>query len=273
MLAPRTNRLGIIAGGGALPRRLRGAARTQGSDVFVLGLEGQAEKSLAPDAWVRLGATDRAIDILKKSGADTLVMAGHVRRPALSELRPDLRTVKLFAKLGTRALGDDNLLRAIAAELEGEGFKVIGAHMIDQTLLAPAGHIAGKPPTAEQQADIARGIEVAKNIGRLDIGQAVVVQQGIVLAIEAVEGTDQLLKRCAKLRRAGQGGVLVKACKPQQDKRLDLPTIGLRTLTQASLAGLAGIAVEAGASLLLDREELADTANRLGLFITGFEVS
>ncbi len=271
MSAPRINRLGIIAGGGALPRRLREVARAQGNDVFVLGLEGQAEKSLSPDAWVRLGATDRAIEILKKSGADTLVMAGHVRRPALSELRPDLRTVKLFARLGTRALGDDNLLRAVAGELEKEGFAVVGAHMIDQTLLAPSGQIAGKTPNAQDMADITRGIEAAKALGQLDIGQAVVVQQGIVLAVEAIEGTDQLLKRCRTLRRAGGGGVLVKACKPQQDKRLDLPTIGLRTLTQASMAGLSGIAVEAGASLLLDRDDLARTASKLGLFVIGFQ--
>jgi DUF1009 family protein len=264
------NRLGIIAGGGTLPRRLASAAKSRGMPVYMLGLRGQVDADTSIDASVRLGAAGRAIDLLKAEGVDTLVMAGHVRRPALSELKPDWRTLQLFARLGRRALGDDTLLRAVAQELEGEGFAVVAPHEIDPELLSPVGSLSRRLPTAEEQADIARGIDVARRLGELDVGQGVVVQQGIVLAVEAIEGTDAMLSRCQKLRRRGQGGVLVKACKPQQDKRLDLPTIGLRTLTRAYQAGLAGIAVEAGASLLLDREEVRATADRLGLFVTGF---
>lgn len=263
-------RLGIIAGGGSLPRRLTAAAQNRGLPAFVLGLRGQTDAETAPHAWVRLGAAGRAIDLLKAEGVDTLVMAGHVRRPALGELKPDLRTLQLFARLGRRALGDDTLLRAVASELEGEGFHIIAPHEIDPTLLSPEGALSSRTPNTDEQADIARAIEVAQKLGHLDVGQGVVVQQGIVIAVEAVEGTDAMLTRCKGLRRRGRGGVLVKACKPQQDQRLDLPTIGLRTLTKAYQAGLAGIAVQAGASLLLDRDEVRATADRLGLFVTGF---
>lgn len=263
-------KLGIIAGGGSLPRRLSAAAASRGMPAYILGLKGQTDEQTSPQAWVRMGAAGRAIDLLKAEGVDTLVMAGHVRRPALSELKPDLRTLQLFARLGRRALGDDTLLRAVATELEREGFRIIAPHEIDPTLLSPVGALSGRTPNSEEQQDIRRGIEVARQLGHLDVGQGVVVQQGIVIAVEAVEGTDAMLTRCKALRRRGPAGVLVKACKPQQDKRLDLPTIGLRTLTKAYQAGLAGIAVEAGASLLLDRDEVRATADRLGLFVTGF---
>lgn len=265
-------RLGIIAGGGTLPQRLAAVARGRGWPVYILGLRGQTDAATAPDALVRLGAAARAIHLLKAEGVDTLVMAGHVRRPALSELKPDWRTLQLFARLGRRALGDDTLLRAVAQELESEGFKIIAPHEIDPSLLSPAGPLSARVPTADEQQDIARGIDVAHKLGALDVGQGVVVQQGIVLAVEAIEGTDAMLARCQKLRRRGGGGVLVKACKPQQDARLDLPTIGLRTLTRAYQAGLAGIAIEAGASLLLDQDEVRHTADRLGLFVMGFSV-
>lgn len=264
-------RLGIIAGGGSLPRRLASVARERGWPVYMLGLRGQTDPATATDFSVRLGAAARAIQLLKAEGVDTLVMAGHVRRPALGELKPDWRTLQLFARLGRRALGDDTLLRAVAQELEGEGFNIIAPHEIDPTLLSPAGALSRRVPTAEEEQDIARGIDVARTLGRLDVGQGVVVQQGIVLAVEAVEGTDTMLARCQKLRRRGSGGVLVKACKPQQDTRIDLPTIGLRTLTRAYQAGLSGVAIEAGASLLLDQDEVRETADRLGLFVTGFK--
>ncbi len=265
-------RLGIIAGGGSLPRRLQSAAQARAWPFFTLGLKGQTDAQTTADSWVRMGAAGKAIDLLKAEGVDTLVMAGHVRRPALSELKPDFRTLQLFARLGRRALGDDTLLRAVAQELEAEGFRIISPHEIDPTLLSPVGALSRRMPTADEHEDITRGITVARTLGQLDVGQGCVVQQGIVLAVEAVEGTDAMLARCQKLRRKGAGGVLVKVCKPQQDTRLDLPTIGLRTLTTAYQAGLSGIAVQAGASLLLDQDEVRATADRLGLFVIGFSV-
>jgi DUF1009 family protein len=227
----------------------------------------------APHGWVKLGATDEAIALLKAEKIDELVMAGSVRRPGLLEMKPDWRTLQIFARLGLAALGDDALLRAVAAELEKEGFRIVGAHEIEPSLITSEGLLTQKAPSAENNADIEYGIKVVKALGQLDVGQAAVVQQGIVLGLEAVEGTDALLKRCKSLRRKGRGGVLVKGCKPQQDRRLDLPTIGLRTVRLAYEAGLEGIAVEAGASLVLDREAVAAAADKLGIFITGFRPS
>jgi UDP-2,3-diacylglucosamine hydrolase len=260
--------LGIIAGGGSLPSRLVDSCRAQGRPVFVLGLKGQAQ--IKPDAWAELGATDAAIRILKDNGVDTVVMAGAVRRPSLAEMKPDLRTVKLFAKLGMKALGDDALLRAVAGELEKDGFTVIGAHEVDATLLSPEGLIGTIAPNAAQQADIALGIKAARMLGALDAGQAVAVQQGVILGLEGVEGTDALIRRCGELRRKGASPVLVKCCKPGQDKRLDLPTVGIRTLRNCHAAGIGGVAVEAGASVLLDRADVAKAADALGIFLTGF---
>lgn len=267
------SRLGIIAGGGSLPEKLVKACRRDGRDVFVLALRGQADEAFLngiPHAWTRLGATNEAISILKDNKVDTLVMAGGVRRPSLVELRPDWRTVQLFARLGKAAFGDDALLRAVTSELENEGFRIVGAHEIDNSLLSPAGIMGRHAPSPEHRKDMEKGIRTAKVLGQEDVGQAVVVQQGIVLGVEAVEGTDALLDRCRGLRRQGEGGVLVKACKPQQDRRLDLPAVGVRTVRKAHEAGLAGIAVEAGASLMLEREEAVATADSLGLFLFGF---
>ncbi len=264
-------RLGIIAGGGALPKKLIEACKRDARDYFVLGFKGQTDEALQPHFWTKLGATNAAIDALKAANVDTLVMAGHIRRPSLSEMRPDWRTVQVFARLGAKAFGDDALLRAVAQELEKDGFRVIGAHEIDPGLVTPSGVIGKINPLPDHMADIDKGIMAARELGRLDIGQSVVVQQGIVLGVEAVEGTDALIDRCRVIRRKGRGGVLVKACKPQQDRRLDLPAIGLRTVRKCFEAGIEGIAVQAGASLILDREEVVAAADKLGIFVKGFD--
>ncbi len=265
--------LGIIAGSGGLPKKLIEACQREKREFFVLALRGQTDEIFlqnTPHAWTRLGETNTAINILKKNNVDTLVMAGAIRRPTLAELRPDWRTIQVFARLGRAAFGDDALLRAIAEEFEKEGFKVIGAHQVEPDIISPAGVLGHVVPTEEQEQDIIQGVHAAKTLGVLDIGQAVVVQQGIVLGVEAVEGTDALLERCRGLRRKGVGGVLVKACKPQQDTRLDMPTIGMQTVRRAFEAGLSGIAVEAGASLILEREAVIAAADKLGIFVKGY---
>lgn len=269
------SRLGIIAGGGSLPRKLIETCRRNGRDVFVLGFKGQTDESImrgVTHGWSRLGATDEAVRMLKDNGVDTLVMAGAIRRPALADLRPDWRTIQVFARLGARALGDDALLRAVAAEIEKDGFTIVGAHDIDPSLITPEGLLTKTKPTMEHQADIDAGVKAAKTLGLLDIGQAVIIQQGIVLGVEAVEGTDALIERCKTLRRKGRGGVLIKCCKPQQDRRMDLPAIGQRTVRNCFEAGIEGIAVEAGASIILDRDDTAYAADKLGMFLAGVRV-
>lgn len=269
-------KLGIIAGEGDLPFRLVDACRTTGRPFFVVALEGHADPRLAqgvPHAWARLGAAGMTLRLLREAGVTELVMAGRVRRPSLTELRPDWRATRLFAKLGVRSLGDDGLLRAVTRELEAEGFRIVGVQDVFGSLLTPRGPLGRLQPDAGAERDIAHGIEVARRLGALDIGQAVVVQQGLVLGVEAIEGTDALIGRCGALRREGAGGVLVKMCKPQQDDRLDLPTIGVTTVERAHAAGLRGIAAQAGGTLTIDREAVARVADRLGLFVIGVDVS
>jgi DUF1009 family protein len=188
-------------------------------------------------------------------------------------LRPDWRAAKFFARIGYRALGDDGLLSAVIKELEAEGFRVVGVDTILGGVLAPLGPFGRVAPDAQAEADIAHGLRVARALGSLDIGQAVVVQQGLVLGVEAIEGTDALLARCADLRRDGAGGVLVKVAKPNQERRADLPTIGVKTVTTAAAAGLRGIAVEAGSSIVIDREAVAAAADRAKLFVVGVATS
>lgn len=268
-MAPK---LGIVAGGGELPARLIEACRSGGRPFFVIALQGFADPARiadAPHAWIRLGGAGAGVERLRAEGVEELVLAGPVRRPSLSDLRPDWWTARFLAKVGMAALGDDGLLRAVVRELEGEGFRVVGADDVLADLVAPGGRLGSVAPDTQAMVDVRRGIEVARGLGALDVGQSVVVQQGIVLGVEAIEGTDALLRRCAELRRPGPGGVLVKIAKPGQERRVDLPTVGIATVEAAAAAGLRGIAVEASGTLIVARDEVVARADALGLFLIG----
>jgi len=267
-----SGRLGIIAGGGGLPRRLIDTCRADGREVFVLALQGEAEPETVAGvahAWCRIGAAAKILELLHQHGVVDLVLAGSVRRLNLSAMRPDWRATKMFAKIGYRLLGDDGLLSGIVKELEGEGFRLIGAHELLDAASMPEGPLGRVRPSTDADSDIARGVAIARAMGKLDIGQAVVVQQGLILGVEAIEGTDALVRRCAGLRRDGPGGVLVKLAKPGQESRVDRPTIGPKTVTMAVDAGLQGIAAEARAVLVIDRDEVIRTADAAGLFVVG----
>ena len=264
--------LGVIAGGGGLPRRVIDGCRAAGREVFVLALEGAAEPATVagvPHAWCRLGAAATGLDLLRAHGVGELVLAGGVARPSLAMLRPDWRAAKFFARVGYRALGDDGLLSAVVKELEREGFRVLGPDRLLGEAEMPEGPLGAVAPDDDAHADIVRGFALARALGALDIGQAVIVQQGLVLGVEAIEGTDGLLRRCAGLRRGGPGGVLVKAAKPGQETRADRPTIGPQTVLLAAESGLRGIAAEAGATLVIDRAEAVRRADAAGLFVVG----
>jgi UDP-2,3-diacylglucosamine hydrolase len=269
-------RLGIVAGGGDLPLRLIECCRAAGREVFVLAIEGAAEPETVrgvPHAWCRIGAAAAGLAVLRENNVTELVLAGGIRRPSLLSLRPDRRAARLFARIGYRALGDDGLLSAVVAELEHEGFRVIGPDQLLQTEIAREGPLGAIQPDAQSEADIAHGLRIARALGALDIGQAVIVQQGLVLGVEAIEGTDELLRRCVALRREGPGGVLIKIEKPGQERRVDRPTIGPHTVELAAETGLMGIAVEAGATIVLDRQEVIRAADRAGLFVVGVRPS
>jgi DUF1009 family protein len=265
--------LGIIAGGGPLPGQVAQAARASGREVFIAGIEGFSEPTiLAPFAhkFFRLGAIGAMIRYFRDEGCTDLVMIGPVKRPSFLSLRPDAEGAKMLARVGKAAfLGDDGLLAAIMRVLSEEGFSVLGAHDILTDVLAPEGLLTKTAPDAQAMADIQRGIEVLKIIGAADIGQACVVQQGLVLAVEAVEGTDAMLSRIAALARPGPGGVLVKLAKPGQERRADLPTIGAATIRHARAAGLRGIAFEAGGTILASKLLMIETGEQEGMFLLG----
>jgi len=265
--------LGILAGGGDLPARLIATCRQDGRPVFVIALEGQAAPADVPadtpSAWYRMGAAGAILDRLRAEGVTDIVMAGRVRRPSMAELRPDWKATQFLARLGLTALGDDGLLRGITRLLEAEGFRVVGVQDLVADLLTPPGLLTRQAPDDQGAADIAHGIRIARALGAADVGQAVVVQQGIVLGLEAVEGTDALIDRCAALRREGPRPVLVKMCKPQQDRRLDMPTIGPETLRRLVRGGYAGLAAQAGGTLMLGRATLLAEAESAGLFVQG----
>ena len=269
-------KLGIVAGSTDLPRLLIKSCQKQGRDFFVVALEGAATDETVegvPHEWVRLGAIGKALSTFKAQGCEELIMAGKVERPKLSNLRPDLKATKLLAKLGSSLLkGDDELLRTIVDFLEAEGFKVVGVQDVAEDLVTPEGLISTIYPDKRAQSDIEYGAKIAKGIGALDIGQSVIIHGNYVLGVEASEGTAELIRRCADYRRDEKGGVLVKVKKPDQEDRVDLPTIGLQTIDQVADAGFAGIAAEAGGSLMLDRRAIAKRADELGVFVIGFSV-
>ncbi len=270
-------RLGLIAGRGDLPLRLLDACRAAGREVFVIALEGQAAATLVdagtPHAWARVGAAGRIIALLRAARVEELVMAGKVERPTLAELRPDWRAVRFLARRGGRLGGDDDLLAAIVDSIEREeGIRVIAPEAVLDELPAPVGVLGRCRPDAADEADIDLGMAAAVRLGARDVGQAVVVQQGRVLGLEDAEGTDALIARAGALQLSGRPGILVKIRKPQQDSRSDPPVIGPQTIHQAAAAGLGGIAVEAGGTLLLDRAETIRLADTAGLFLVGVAV-
>jgi hypothetical protein len=260
-------KLGIIAGAGALPALLAAACRSSGRAHAILGLSGFAQE-VTPDAWIGLGEFGKGIEFLRKSDVHEVVMAGAVRRPPLAEIKADLKGAAVLARLAARSLtgksGDNAVLSALIEAIEQEGFRVVGADDILAALLTPAGVLGCHQPTAQAEIDIRKGIDAARELGAADIGQAVIVRAGEVVGREDAAGTDALMERCA-----AKGGVLVKMKKPRQERRVDLPTIGPRTVANAAAAGLHGIAVEAGNSLILDRAQVVAAADAQGLFVVG----
>lgn len=268
-----SGKLAIVAGGGELPKRLLEACRATGRPAFVLALEGHTEPALVAGAehvWIRLGAVADGFAALHASNVAEVVFAGPVKRPSLTSLMPDLRAAKFLARVGVRALGDDGLLSALVKEFEAEGFRVVGIDDVLADLVAPTGAIGRLVPDDGSRADIARGLAVVRALGSLDIGQGAVIEAGVVLGVEAIEGTDALIERAGKLKREGpRRGVLIKAKKPGQERRVDLPTIGVGTVDRVAAAGFAGIAIEAGSALIVDRDEVARRADAAGIFVVG----
>ncbi len=273
-------KLGLIGGGGALPATLADHCVATGRPVFVLRLTGFADETLNrfDGQDVGLAQLGTGIAALRRAGCEAVCFAGIVARPDLAKLKPDLRGLASLpgAILAARR-GDDALLSFLLAEFEKEGFRVEGADEVMADLLLQSGVIGQHKPGPEHLGDIQRALAVARVVGRLDVGQGAVCRNGVVLAVEAQEGTDAMLARVQSLPEALRGapgvwaGVLAKACKPGQNMQVDLPTIGPMTVRLARQAGLAGIVGEAGRVLVVDRSQAVALADDLGLFILGAE--
>ncbi len=268
--------LAIIAGGGTLPIALAAAAAAQGRAVHVIGIRGEADAKISrfPHTWLKWGEVGKLFATLEGLGCRDLVIIGSVSRPDLANVRFDFGAIKnLPFLLGLGVGGDDQVLSNVVRFLEGKGYRVYGAGEVAPELLAAEGNLGPKAPSPDDRADIETGFRVVSALGRLDVGQAAVVVKGRVLAVEAAEGTDAMLARCAELRKGGRrrglAGVLVKAPKPGQEERVDLPTIGPDTVEMAAHAGLAGIAVAASRVLIADRDATIAAAGQHGLFLVG----
>lgn len=273
-------KLGLIAGGGSLPVEIAQHCQRSGRPLFVIRLKGFAGSGLEPYAGAEVGLAElgKCFKALKRAGCEAVCLAGQVNRPDFSSLLPDLRGLAaLPAAIAAAGKGDDALLRMLVGEFEKEGFAVEGAHDVMDDLGLGEGPLGRVAPGADHRADIVQALAAARAVGRLDAGQAAVVCRGLVLALEAAEGTDALLARVADLPLALRGrpdapsGVLAKTPKPAQETRVDLPTIGPATVHAAARAGLAGIVGEAGRLLVLDRDGVIALADELGLFVVGVE--
>ncbi len=263
----------VIAGRGRLPELVAEGAVQSGREVAVVVIQGQGDPSAfahLPHKVFRLGAGAKAVAYAREKGGREVVMAGGIQRPSLTSVIPDGVSARVLTRVGFKALGDDGILKIVRQEMEKLGFVIRSpADFVDQ-LLMPEGNLGRARPDEQALRDIRHGLTVAEALGRVDVGQAVVVQQGLVLGVEAIEGTDALIARSGALAREGPRPVLVKCPKPGQDRHLDLPTLGPETVRQAVAAGLAGIAGAAGGCLLLDRREAVSLADEGGLFLQGF---
>ncbi len=271
--------LAILAGGGALPRIIASEAIANGRSVHILAIDGSFgdwPDAPCPMTPVGMGQVGRILDTLRRNDCREMAIAGSVVRPEIARLKLDFGALINLPRLTGIMLGGDNhLLTTVVRFFEVRGFRVVGVDEVAPRLLAAVGPLGRLRPDGRGERDLARGFEVARALGALDIGQAAVVDKGYVLAVEAAEGTDVLLERVAELRRkrnrldGRRRGVLVKRVKPGQDRRVDLPTIGPRTVELAAAANLAGIGVHAGGVLLIERERLLQLADSLGLWVTG----
>lgn len=271
--------LGMLAGGGELPRAIAQAARDAGRPVHVLAVLGSADEAWLkdfPHEWVGIGEWGGSVKRLKAAGVEELVMVGRVDRPTLSEVRFDMKGLTVLPSLISAARkGDGYMLKVTSDFYSREGFRVLTAAEAAPSLVMAEGPLGKLTPNDDHSQDIDKAFTIIRAVGALDVGQAAIVCDGLALCVEAAEGTDAMIGRVNSLRKNLRGtpdkkrGVLAKALKPHQDKKTDMPVIGLETVRRVHEAGLAGIALEAGASLILGKAEVAAEADKLGLFIIG----
>jgi len=264
------NTLGIIAGKGLLPLKLIQACLAQKRPFVILALHGQTDPALVenvPHTWVNLGAIEEPIRYFHEHHVEQIIFAGAIQRPSLRHLTLDKTGAKWLAKIGMKAFGDDGLLSGILDLVEEAGFFIVGVQDVLGDLQVPIGVLGQHQPSCDDLEDIQRGVDALKVLGSLDMGQALIVEEGVILSVEGAEGTDGLIERTKSLHKTARGGVLVKLTKPSQSHRVDLPTIGPTTLECMAQAGLKGLAIQAHATLVLEKEKVIKAANEAGIFM------
>ncbi len=262
------NKIGLIAGNGTFPIAFARAAKEKGLQVIAVAHEGETLPELAQWVddifWIKVGQLGKLISVFKEQGVHDVLMAGGIKKTRLFQGgMPDLRGAALLARMLYKK--DDSILRAVAAELESEGITVRESTLYLDNLLTSAGVLTKRKPSKDEQKDIEFGWHMAKEIGKLDIGQTVVVKDQAILAVEAIEGTDEAIRRGGRL--CGQGAVVVKICKPQQDLRFDLPAVGMQTIQTMQEVKASCLAIEAGKTIIFDQKAIAAEADRSGIAI------
>ena len=265
-------RLGLIAGNGRFPFLVAAAARRQGRAVIALAIREEASEDLAAEVdelhWVGLGELSRAVTLLKRARVTEAVMAGQVKhRQLFSGLVPDLRLLGILARLATK--NTDSLLGAVADVLAQEGIRLLSSIALLQDQLASAGAMTGKRPSREQHRDIAYGRKIALAIAGMDLGQTVVVKSQAAVALEAMEGTDEAIRRAGRI--AGPGVTVIKVAKPRQDPRFDVPVVGPSTLDALEEVRAGALAVDAAKTLMVDKAAFLERARSLGIVVWGME--
>ena len=269
----------VVCVGGSLPATVADALVGQGRGVVMFPLHGWADPAAVErfrHHWIHIGQLGRFSRLARSEGCRDLVLIGTLVRPTIRQLRLDIETLRVMPRI-IRAYrgGDDHLLSGIGRILEDYGFRLVGAHEVAPQILAPLGHVGRFAPTPRDEADITRGLALLAATGPFDVGQAAVVADGRVLAVEAAEGTDHMLAHIAEMRRGGRirsaagTGVLVKAPKPSQDRRFDLPTVGPSTVEHIAAAGLAGLAVVAGGVIIVEPARVMALADKANIFVAG----
>lgn len=266
--------VGLIAGGRQFPVLVARGVKAAGHRLVVVGFTGHTNAEVYPlaDVWreLKLGQLSKMLDFLKENGVQEVVMAGTIHKPGVMDFRHfDARAVKILFSL--KAKGDDVLLRTLSAVLEEEGMALAPPQRYAQGLLTPAGVLTRRAPAEREWTDLRRGAHLAREVGRLDIGQCVVLREGIVAAVEALEGTDAAIERGCRL--GGPGCVAVKMLKPGQEERVDLPSVGPDTVRELARGKGVALGVEAGRSLFFDLEATLTAANRAGIAIVGLTES
>ena len=267
-------KLGIIAGGGQLPQKIIEACQASRRDYFVIGIKGHALPHVlegTPHCWISISKAETGFKVLKAEQVSEVVMIGDVQIPSLIKTLPDFRTLVFFTKLAFKSLfnfvGDNRLLVQLAKELEKSGINIIGIHEILDNLLAPEGLLGTVKVPNSALSDIKLGVASALEHGARDLGQAVIVKSGKIIIKEGKHGTTQMISDSQKTIPNGENGVLVKLKKPNQDRRMDMPTIGPNTILEASKVGLSGVIIQAGETIIVDLENVISVANENGIFV------